>query len=125
MKKWLIAAAAVLPLLLGGCSTLTAIGGTTISPQTVQTADNAVDLAISGATAYISLPRCSATVPAPCRTHATTKLLEKDVAAAQTARNNLKKLLRANNGGAIPLADYDTINAVFNTLETDVALYAK
>ena len=122
-KNTIIAALLVGASLLSGCITDT-LTGATISPQVVQTSENAIDLSISAATAYVALPVCSKTVAMPCRTVAGRKALEKDVAAVQTARNNIQTLLKANNGGAIPVANYQTLQTVYNTLSSDVALYA-
>jgi hypothetical protein len=127
LKKLIVVAITVCLAALAGCSLvpgLAPLANATISPQTVQDADAAVDLAISSATAYIQLPVCSATVTGACRTVVASMALYNDILAAQTARTSMKALLRANKGGAIPVDNYNTAKTAFDTIETDIALYA-
>jgi hypothetical protein len=123
-KKLVIAVSLALAApALGGCITDT-LNSASINPQAVQTSESAIDLAISAATAYVALPVCSKKVAAPCRTIAGHRALKKDIAAVQVARDNIQTLLKANNGGSIPLANYQTLQSAYNTLTSDVSIYA-
>lgn len=111
---------------LAGCAAFEAVSGSYATPQQIQTADSGINVAVASATTYQELPLCGAptTTSVVCRTDAASAQLNKDVIAVVIARRNMKKLLRANGGGNVPIADYNTFKAAVDTIQSDVALYA-
>jgi hypothetical protein len=107
---------ALLALTLGGCTTLSTIEGTSVPAKAAYTAAAAANTAIQGATVYLRLPLCSTAQPKACRTQATSQQLYDDMTAVQTSRNGLIALLKQNNGGPIPVANYNNLQTAVQTL---------
>jgi len=101
-------------IILGGCSTFSLITGSAVSPQAAYAAANAFDVLEPVATTYLALPPCGAQ---PCRNAAAVAKIVPAVRAGRVARNQVEALLTANNGGAISIATYNTLEAAITTLQ--------
>ncbi len=106
---------------LAGCSTLSTLVGTTISPTQVIVAGNSFDAIEATATNYLRLPLCpGATL---CRTAAATDAIVPAVRAARTARNQMEAFVNANPGQPAPVSLYNTTITAINALESTLAQY--
>lgn len=124
MRKVLFAAAAALSL--GACSNLQTLYGevtsTSISPQAALAAANAFDAVETTATAYLSLPACGGATIA-CRNAAATANIVPAVRSGRAARKAIEGLLQSSNGGPIPVANYNTLEAAIQTLQSTYAQF--
>jgi hypothetical protein len=118
-----VAFAFAVALSLGGCTALTNIAGTTVSPQTAIVAANSFDALEAVATGYLQLPKCVATGPVVCRSTAAVAAIIPAVRSGRVARNQIEALLSANSGAAIPVANYNTLQAVITSLQGIYAQY--
>jgi hypothetical protein len=125
MKKWFIMFAAVvaLPLLTAAtCADVTGeITGATVTPQVAQVLVDSYNTAEGVGNVYLQLPLCgSPNATAVCRTKAISQKIFSELRIHSQDRNAVVVLLRANNGGSIPVASYNTLMAVYNTLKSDL-----
>lgn len=125
MRKILFAAAAALAL--GACSNLQTLYGevtsTSISPQAALAAANAFDAVETTATAYLSLPACGGAAIA-CRNATAVANIVPAVRSGRAARNAIEGLLQTSNGGPIPVANYNTLEAAIQTLQSTYAQFS-
>ena len=123
MKKWFIilAAAVLMPLLgVAGCSGVTgAITGATVTPQVAQVLVDAYNTAESVGTGFITSCHLLRGTPQACNL-ATEQKIFSDLRVYGQDRDAVLKLLRANNGAAIPVASYNTLSTVYQTLKVDL-----
>lgn len=132
MKRFGLLAIGVLAVALSGCSqtanlagAISSIATATVSPQAASASEYAFDGAETIATGYLRLPLCgSSGASAACRNTPASKALLKPLKAGQIARDQLDGLLHANNGGAIPVAALDTLNAATSALQSIEATYS-
>ena len=118
MKRTIIAVGL---LALGGCSTLTTLVGSTVSPQQVIIAANSFDAAEATATNYLKLPACPG---APiCRSVAGVNAIVPAIRAAREARTALEGFVSSNPGQPAPVSLYDTLTTAITTLESVLAQY--
>lgn len=127
MRKVLFAAAAALSL--GACSNLQTLYGevtsTSISPQAALAAANAFDAVETTATAYLSLPACGgAGAPIACRNATAVANIVPAVRSGRAARKAIEGLLQSSNGGPIPVANYNTLEAAIQTLQSTYAQFS-
>jgi len=121
MKLAQYGAAIALALSLGACSNMQTLYGevtsTSISPQAALAAANAFDALEVTATAYLSLPPCGGAI-VTCRNATAVKNIVPAVRSGRTARNAIEALLQSNSGAAIPIANYNTLEAAIQTLQS-------
>jgi hypothetical protein len=111
---------------LSGCAAFQALetaSNATVSPQSVLVAANAFDAAETIATGYLSLPLCGPTAPVTCRSAAAAAKIIPAARSGQKARDNLEGLLKAANGGPVPVASYNTLEAAVSTLQNVYTQY--
>ena len=123
MKKWLImlAAAVVMPLLTAAsCADVTgAITGATVSPQVAQVLVDSYNTAEGVGIGYINSCRALKGTAQACN-RATEQKIFSDLRIYGQDRDAVLKLLRANNGDAIPVASYNTLSTVYQTIKADL-----
>jgi hypothetical protein len=131
MRKLILSAAMLSPLVLGGGTCLSNIdtGSTTVPAQTAYLAISAFNVVKGGATAYDSLPRCGTTTAVTCNTLATVKAVDAAVRTATKPVRQLQALADAACG--LPLgtgsAASNTVNcapvsiSAYNAVETAIA----
>lgn len=115
-----------LALVLGSCAAyngFTTLLGTTVSPQVALVASNSFDALETAATAYLQLPACGTNAPVTCKSSAAVANIIPAVKVGRVARNQIEADLSAANGGPIPVADYNTLNAAIATLQAVDANY--
>ena len=112
----------VIALGLAGCSTLTNIAGTTVSPSQVVIAGNSFDALEATATNYLRLPTCPVQAPV-CKNSASVGPIVSAVHAGRTARTDMIGYVTANPGQAVPVSRYDTLKASVDSLNTLFAQY--
>lgn len=123
MKKLaFIGAVALGCVSLAGCAGL--LPSASASPQSALVAANSFDALETVATGYLELPHCATSSSAACRNASAVASIVPAVRTGRTARNQIEALLQANNGGAIPLATYNTLSASIATLEAVYAQYS-
>jgi hypothetical protein len=108
-------------LALSGCAEVGSVIGVnpTVPGKTVLIAANSFDALETVGTAYLTLPLCgSAGASAACHTAAAKAAIVPAIKTGRTARNQLEALLQANNGGNIPVASYNTLEAAIATLQS-------
>ena len=121
MKLRVLAVLALGALALSGCSTISTLTGTTISPTQVIVAGNSFDAVEETATNYLKLPLCpGATL---CRTAAATKAIVPAVRAARAARNQMEAYVNANPGSPAPVSLYNAAITAISALESTLAQY--
>jgi hypothetical protein len=125
MKKWFImtAAAVVLPLLTAAScgDVVSEITGATVTPQVAQVLVDSYNTAEGVGVAYLQLPLCGGvSTAAICRTKVISQKVFSDLRIYGQNRNAVIKLLQANNGGAIPVASYNTLVAAYDALKADL-----
>jgi hypothetical protein len=129
MKRMLIASALALACLtLAGCAGGIAnlpglVTGSTVSPQAVSVAENSFDALETTATAYFQLPACGAGAPVTCRNQTVAAKIAPAIRSGRTARDQLESLLRTNNGGPVPIANYNTLTAAISSLQSVYTQY--
>lgn len=129
--KLKLASILVVAFALSGCAGLTtienAIGtveGTSISPQAAATAIYAFNAVETVATGYGQLPSCNkAGAPITCNTPQALAAIKPAILSGRAAKNNLLGLLQSNNGGAIPVASYNTLEAAISSLQNVYVQY--
>ena len=123
MKKWLImlAAAVAMPLLTAAsCADVTgAITGATVTPQVAQVLVDSYNTAEGAGTAYIVACHKLVGTAHACDRSVEQKVFT-DLRIYGQDRDAVLKLLRANNGGPIPVASYNTLTTVYQTLKADL-----
>jgi hypothetical protein len=118
MRKLAILGALALATVLSGCNTLSVISGAAISPQSADVAINSFDVLEASATAYLSLPTCGAPgATVVCKNLTAAAKIIPAVKSGRVARDQILALLNANSGAAIPVATYNTLEAVITTLQ--------
>ena len=118
MRKLAILGALALATALSGCNTLSVISGAAISPQSADVAINSFDVLEASATAYLSLPTCGApSATVVCKNLTAAAKIIPAVKSGRVARDQILALLNANSGAAIPVATYNTLEAVITTLQ--------
>ena len=110
-------------LALGGCSTISTLTGSSVSPQAAVVAANSFDALETAATAYLQLPPCTTTQLAACRNARAAKAIGPAVRSGRVARNQVEALLVANQGGRIPVATMSTLQAAISTLQSIYTQY--
>lgn len=108
---------------LGGCTTLSQIEGTSISPQAASAAVSSFNTLETIATGYLQLPLCGSGAPVTCRTAAATKAIIPAFRTGRTARNQVLAALNSSTGAAIPVLSYNTLTATIATLQSAYAQY--
>lgn len=112
-------AAAAIALSLGGCATLNAIEGATVSPTQIIVAANSFDAIEATATNYLRLPPCpQATV---CRTQAAVSAIVPAIRAGRKARNQLEAYVSTN--APAPVAAFNVLTTAISTLQSLMAQY--
>ena len=122
--KLKLAFAAVALLGLSGCAAFNAITGATVSPQAASVIVNSFDASETVATAYLQLPQCATGGPVTCRKPAAVATIVPAVRSGRVARDQIMSLLNANNGGAIPVASYNTLQAAITSLQAVYSTYS-
>ena len=118
MRKLAILGALALATVLSGCNTLSVISGAAISPQSADVAIKSFDVLEASATAYLSLPTCGAPgATVVCKNLTAAAKIISAVKSGRVARDQILALLNANSGAAIPVATYNTLEAVITTLQ--------
>ena len=118
MRKLAILGALALATVLSGCNTLSVISGAAISPQSADVAINSFDVLEASATAYLSLPTCGAPgATVVCKNLTAAAKIIPAVKSGRVARDQILALLNANSGAAIPVATYNSLEAVITTLQ--------
>ena len=118
MRKLAILGALALATALSGCNTLSVISGAAISPQSADVAINSFDVLEASATAYLSLPTCGAPgATVVCKNLTAAAKIIPAVKSGRVARDQILSLLNANSGAAIPVATYNSLEAVITTLQ--------
>lgn len=115
-----------LALALGSCAAyngFTTLLGTTVSPQVALVAANSFDALETAATGYLQLPKCGTGATLACKTAAAQAAIVPAVKTGRVARDQVESALAAANGGPIPVADYNTLNAAIATLQAVDANY--
>lgn len=121
MKKILIGLTLVAGL--AGCAKIEAALTTTVSPQAALVAANSFDAMEAVATGYLQLPTCGKTAVVTCKTTAAVNTIVPAVRSGRAARDQIEALLKASSGAAIPLANYNTLQAVITSLQGIYAQY--
>ena len=106
---------------LSGCSYISTLEGTTISPTQVIVAGNSFDAIEATATNYLRLPLCPGAKL--CRTASATAAIIPAVRSARTARNQMEAYVNANPGQPAPVSLYNTAITAINALESTLAQY--
>lgn len=125
------ALAFVLALGVAGCAQQLQQAGSFV--QTITTATVPADAVIvarvafnsaqSLATNYLRLRRCTGSNGPICRDQALTVRIGNAVLSGRQARNELAQLMRANPGGSVPVANYETMVAATNVINDLTAGY--
>ena len=79
---------------------------------------NAAELTAKG---VLSLPVCSGTVPAPCRTDAASQSLVRAILTGRAARNGIRSAL-GNGSSAVPVSLIDTLATTSSTIQTLISV---
>jgi hypothetical protein len=110
---------------LSGCVTdsVEALFSVSASPQSALVAANSFDALETMATGYLSLPACASGGSAACRNATAAAKIAPAVRSGRTARNQVEAMLQANNGGKIPVATIQTLQAAIATLQAVYAQY--
>ena len=123
MKKWLLmfVAAIVMPLLgAASCADVTgAITGATVTPQVAQVLVDSYNTAEGLGPGYLASCHKLAGTAQACSRALEQKIFTELRTYGQD-RDAVLKLLRANNGGPIPVASYNTLSTVYQTLKADL-----
>lgn len=121
---------AVLAISAAGCGTLgtidsavSTLSGATVPSSYVIAARSAFNVAEAGATNYMRLPRCTGSNGPVCRDPAIRACIDDFVLGGRGARNRLAALQRANPGGDIPVADYNTLSQAASAVQGMVTSY--
>ncbi len=109
---------------LAGCASLTTLAGATVNPNYAYAAAQTFDAAETTADAYLRLPPCAAGGPPLCRKAAAVKAIVPAIRTGRTARKAVVAALQAANGGAIPVASYNTLQGAIETLNAAYANYS-
>ena len=119
MKKLMLTIGLVFAL--SGCSVISTLEGTTISPTQVIVAGNSFDAIEATATNYLRLPLCPAAKL--CRTAEATYAIIPSVRAARVARNQMEAFVTANPGTVVPVTLYNTAITAINALQSALTQY--
>ena len=123
MKKWFIVLAAVvlMPLLgAASCSDVTgAITNATVTPQVAQILVQSYGVAEGVGTAYIASCHKLAGTAQACNRSTEQKVFS-DLRIYGQNRDAVLKLLRTNNGGPIPVVNYNTLMTAYDALKSDL-----
>lgn len=124
MRKLLVLA---LLLGLGGCANLqndwNLLTSAQVTYTTVAVAANTFDALEATATAYLKLPKCSATSGSICRSPSATAKIVPAVRSGRVARNNLEQFFATNPGALGPAGLYNALQAAITTLQSVIAQY--
>jgi len=110
-----------LPLLTAAsCSGVaTTITGATVTPQVAQVLVDSYNTAEGLGTGYITSCHSLKGTAQACN-RATEQKVFSDLRIYGQDRDAVLKLLRTNNGGSIPVANYNTLMTVYQTLKADL-----
>lgn len=121
MRAILVAVASALAL--SGCSTLQNIGtdiglvqNASVSSQLATAAETSFDTAEVIGTGYLSLPVCGPGVAATCQTKVIAQEIYNALKSGRTARDAVQALVVQANGGSIPIASYNTLQAAITSI---------
>lgn len=125
------ALACVLSLGVAGCAGqlqqagnfVQAVSSASVPEDVVLSARAAFNVAQAGATAVLRLKLCNGSNGPVCRQASWTPRIREAVLNGRAARNRLTALMRANPGGNVPIADYNTMvaaTAIINDIRSAV-----
>jgi hypothetical protein len=110
-------------LALGGCTSLETIindaTNTTVSPQVAQVLVQSYGIAEGVGTAYIASCHKLAGTAQACNRSTEQKVFS-DLRIYGQDRDAVLKLLRTNNGGSIPVVNYNTLMTSYDALKADL-----
>lgn len=110
-------------LSLSGCAAWSVITGLSVTPQSAVVAINTFDALETIATGYLRLPPCVSTGPVVCRQAVAVANIIPAVRTGRVARDEIVLLLKQNSGANIPVANFNTLQAVITTLQAVYAHY--
>jgi hypothetical protein len=108
---------------LSGCDpagVYAAATGATVEPQVAQTLVDSYGIAESAGTAYITSCHALRGTAQACNRTTEQKVFS-DLRIYGQNRDAVLKLIRANNGGAIPVLNYNTLVTAYDGLKADLA----
>jgi hypothetical protein len=110
-------------LALGGCAsletTINDVTNTTVSPQVAQVLVQSYGIAEGVGTAYIASCHKLAGSAQACNRSTEQKVFS-DLRIYGQNRDAVLKLLRTNNGGSIPVVNYNTLMTSYDALKADL-----
>jgi hypothetical protein len=128
MRKLLLSLSLVLGL--GACANLqnewakiAVLSSAQVTVTTVVVAGNTFDALEATATAYLRLPKCTASNGPICRDTNATKAIVSAVRSGRVARNNLKQFFIDHPGQLGPQGLYDALQTAIGTLQSVIATY--
>ena len=119
MRKLILAAAFAATAALAGCATVeSVITGSTVNPNYAYAAVQSFNAAETTADSYLKLPACVSGGSTACRNATAAAAIVPAIRTARTARNALVAALHASNGGAVPVASYNTLQSAIDVLNS-------
>lgn len=106
--------ALLLALALGGCSTLSEIEGSSISPQAANIAVSTAAAVEAAGTSYMQLCAAKSTL---CNMAAAAKIAPA-IRTIHVAARQVVMALRTSGGAAIPIASYNTLTSTITVLQS-------
>jgi hypothetical protein len=127
----LVAVLALAAVPLAGCSdtldkfdsVVSTVTGSTVPASYVSAARTTFNVSEAAATNYMRLPRCNGSNGPVCRDPAIRQCIDGYVLNGRAARNRLAALQRANPGGDVPVADYNTLSAASSAITSMTSAY--
>lgn len=107
-----------LALSLSACAGLGVVASSSVNPNYAAAAVQAFNAAETAADTYLQLPKCTSATGVVCRNATAVKSIVPLIRTGQTARNAILSALQASNGAAIPVASYNTLQAIISTLNS-------
>jgi hypothetical protein len=120
--KLKLASILVVAGLLSGCDLPTVVGeiaGSSVTPQVAEILVDAYGVVEASGTAYVNSCHALAGSKTPCN-RVTEQKVYSDLRIYGKSRDAVVTLLQTNNGGPIPIANYSTLETVYQALKADL-----